>query len=147
MLKCSRSQLPGAAERAAGTRLVIETDGERGLRWRLDGRWHDSPALRVAVTRDAGGAGDWTTAGFLDAFAGWEQEKIAAAVRRGQAMGAWACAFDGARGGMCAATPAEFKAEIGEILAGRLLDPGKGRNPRLGAAGRFCRCHRGGAPA
>ncbi|MBY0231803.1 MAG: carbohydrate kinase family protein [Gemmataceae bacterium] len=143
VLKYSRAQLPGLHERVTiGPRLVIETDGAEGLRYRLDGVWHDSPAFPAPVVRDAGGAGDWTTAGFIAHFAGWDT--VGDALRRGQAMAAWSVAFDGARGGMYAATREEFDRETAAILAGEVFDPGERRSRRFPDAGRFCECRASG---
>src|SRR5438445_330736 len=52
-----------------GPSLLIETRGGDGLRY-LDrrhgpGPWRHLPALPVAVVRDAGGSGDWATAGLI----------------------------------------------------------------------------------
>jgi fructokinase len=94
--------------------LEIETLGVRGLRYRgiLTGKrprsWQTLPSFVVPHLRDAAGAGDWLTAGFIDyvaraGAAGIEhipRDIIEEGLRTGQAFAAWACGFEGARGGM-----------------------------------------------
>src|SRR4051794_1794550 len=70
VLKFSRDRLPDMAARSLeGPSVIVETMGGEGLRYldrrHLDGEWRTMPALPVAVVRDSGGSGDWTTAGFI----------------------------------------------------------------------------------
>jgi len=60
----------------------------------------------------------------------------------GQALAAWNCAFEGARGGAYAAPPERWRADVRRILAGERFDPAEGLGPGvLDDAGRFCpRC-------
>lgn len=80
--------------------IWIRTEGEQGARYRLGtGAWHRSPAFSYPVV-DAGGAGDWTTAGFLHAL-GSDRRTVARvgdALRWAQALAAVSCGFAGARG-------------------------------------------------
>src|SRR5262249_22017918 len=116
--------------------------------------WHHLPAFGVAAVRDAAGSGDWCTAGFIHAVArtgraGLEAisaDDLREALRFGQALAAWDCAFEGARGGMCGVSRRKCFADVRAILAGRVIDPAAGAAaPSFDDAGAFCaRC--GGAP-
>lgn len=143
VLKYAAGKLPGLGDRVSGPGLVIETRGEEGLRYRrAGGAWHHLPAIAVPVVRDAAGAGDWTTAGFLHG----REKGLAAgeALRLGQALAAWNCAFEGARGGMYAVSRERFREDVARLLAGERFDPGAGGEPRLDEAGAYCACLRGG---
>jgi fructokinase len=158
VLKFSRDRLPALAERPLeGPRLLIETRGGEGLRY-LDrrhgpGEWRTLPALPVAVLRDAGGSGDWASVGFihlvgqagLEGFLALTGEEVRQALRFGQALGAWNCAFEGARGGVYHVERRRWRRDLERILAGELFDPGADAGAdRHDVAGRFCpRC--GGA--
>jgi sugar/nucleoside kinase (ribokinase family) len=61
--------------------------------------------LRLCEVKDAAGSGDWCTSGLLDKLArglSWAEEasaeQLREAVRHGQALAAWNCGFEGARG-------------------------------------------------
>ena len=82
------------------------------------------PAPRLA---DTCGAGDWCTAGLIAkaAISGQEGLRSAgslgvrAALRYGQALAAWNCGFEGARGGMYAVSRQTFERQITDLLDGR----------------------------
>ena len=113
-------------------RLLIETLGDSGLRyrWRTPRRrtdtWVESKALSVDGVRDTAGSGDWCTAGLLskiaaNGFKGFSkstEQQIAEAIRFGQALAAWNCQFEGARGGMYAVSKKQFERQISELLSG-----------------------------
>ncbi|WP_337171566.1 carbohydrate kinase family protein [Gemmatimonas aurantiaca] len=94
--------------------LEIETLGAAGLRYRgtmfgAKGRaWRTLPSFVIPQLRDAAGAGDWMTAGFIDflahagaaGFEGVPRDLVEEGLRTGQAYSAWTCGFEGARGGM-----------------------------------------------
>lgn len=119
---------------ANGPRLLIETLGDAGLRYRLNagrkgaGQWLEREAFPVEQLRDSAGAGDWCTAGILSkigtmGFSGFNRlsaEKIEESIRYGQALAAWNCQFEGARGGMYASTKADFRKRVQEIHTGSL---------------------------
>lgn len=89
----------GVTPRAGQLRIL--THGVAGLELRADAQTRRRfPATRT-VARDAGGAGDWTTAGLL-ALAGTTGtivlDDIDEAVRFGQALAALSCTAIGARG-------------------------------------------------
>jgi fructokinase len=97
--------------------IEIETLGAKGLRLRVRtngraGSWQDLPAFSPPELRDAAGSGDWTTAGLIHGLmtGGASVEKlvtnadaVVGAARRGQALAALNCGFEGARGLMYAA--------------------------------------------
>lgn len=92
--------------------LEIETRGVDGLVYRLqaDRRWRTREATPLPTLRDASGAGDWLTAGFLYAAARvgmirdilGEASAVDAALEIGQALAAYSCQFEGPRGAMYA---------------------------------------------
>lgn len=109
-------------------RLVIETLGSRGLRYRLrnsgsvfDGWLHQEP-IKTAAIADTAGAGDWCTAGLLkrllahDPCTRWEPASIDSALAYGQALAAASAAFEGPLGYLEAASPSEI-----ETIAERTL--------------------------
>ena len=118
-----------------GVLVEIETLGGGGARYRSrlplarTRGWVTMRAFRQLTVRDAAGAGDWFTAGLLDRLAqGGLQElrsttgrRLKEAVRYGQALAAWNCRFEGARGGMYERTRAEFAEEVEEIRSGEVL--------------------------
>lgn len=113
-------------------RLIVETLGDAGLRYRLwmagqrAGRWIESKAIPIDDLKDSAGAGDWCTAGILSkiaisglkGFSKSTDEQLAAAVRYGQALASWCCRFEGARGAMYAVTKPQFDKQVKEILFG-----------------------------
>jgi fructokinase len=152
VLKFSRERLPGLADRPLeGPLLLVETLGADGLRY-LDrrhgpGEWAHLPALPVAVVRDAGGSGDWATAGLIHlaarqgrkGFLALSGDDLGQALRFGQALGAWNCAFEGARGGVYHVDCERWCLDVQRLLAGERFDPGADSGPdRHDAAGRFC---------
>ncbi len=118
--------------------LEVETRGAAGLRFRgtMLGRqgqaWRALPSFVAAELRDAAGAGDWLSAGFIDfvaqagleGFDGLPADIIEAGLRTGQAYSAWACGFEGARGGMYQQTVGTVRDIVAATLnAGRVVAP------------------------
>lgn len=124
------NELPAELEARGGPRLQIETLGREGLRFRtrLPGNrgraWHRLEALPATRVRDTAGAGDWCTAGvvhklFPEGAAAIESATDASvrdAIRYGQALAAWACGFEGARGGMYETEKSQFEREVAALL-------------------------------
>jgi fructokinase len=136
VVKYSRDRLKnGLPEQAVGpgVRVLIETRGEDGLRYRADtatgaaGRWVDLPRFHVPEVRDSAGSGDWCTAMLVDhvarlgaaGFDALSREELEHALRHGQAAAAWNCGFDGARGGMYRTGRTEFSDAVRQILNGK----------------------------
>jgi len=136
-------------------RLVIETLGDAGLRYRRRktgnraGNWIECRALPVDGVKDTAGAGDWCTAGLLSkvgstgfsGFSAISDQELADAIRFGQALAAWNCGFEGARGGMYAMSKSRFRKQISEILSGSLKVIPASRTPSPDSAdsSSFCR--------
>jgi sugar/nucleoside kinase (ribokinase family) len=109
-------------------KLVVETLGSEGLRYRLRkngrcGEWKLMPAFRVLNLKDAAGAGDWCTAGMIDVLTGSRipfdrisEGRIADALRYGQALSALNCGFEGARGAMYSLEKSWFNKKVQSIL-------------------------------
>jgi sugar/nucleoside kinase (ribokinase family) len=154
VLKISGEKLPNLEERfsLAGQLLVIETRGAEGLRYRDQrsgpGEWQHLPALPIDPVRDAGGSGDWCTAGLIHrigqaGLAGFREASandMREALQFGQALAAWGCAFEGARGSVYHGDRTAFVLAVRRLLAGKapsLPDDA----PTFDLAGAFCpRC-------
>lgn len=120
-----------------GVLLEIETLGAEGLRYRSrlpkcpSKGWTSLPAFPVAELKDDAGSGDWCTAGLLNDLArgGLTSLKKASpeafrhAFRYGQALAAWNCGFEGARGGMYDVDLPTFHRQVEQILAGGEFEP------------------------
>lgn len=148
-------ELPADLEDEGGPRLQIETQGRDGLRYRtrLPGKrgraWHRLDALPAPRVRDTAGAGDWCTAGIVhklfpegaDVFDSVTDATLREAIRFGQALAAWACGFEGARGGMYEAEKVQFEREVAALL-GETTDAKISGGGRRAAAqgGAACLC-------
>ena len=143
MVKYSHERLRDIAdlEFAAGERdavlVEIETLGRGGARyrsrlpWARTRGWVTMKAFGQSTVRDAAGAGDWCAAGVVDSLARGglvelretNGRRLKEAMQYGQALAAWNCRFEGARGGMYERSRAEFVEEVEEVRAGQALDP------------------------
>ena len=112
--------------------LEVQTLGAEGLRYRhrlgrTPSDWIHLYAVRVLRVADTCGAGDWCTAGLLaktaiGGLAGFRSGGAATirhALRYGQALAAWNCGFEGARGGMYAVERETFELQIESLLSRR----------------------------
>lgn len=111
--------------------LEIETLGKEGLRYRSrlqlsqTTEWVHITPYRSYGIRDTSGAGDWCTAGILsllatsgiDGFMSTSLHQIEQAMSFSQALSAWSCRFEGARGGMYQTSKRQFSREIASIIA------------------------------
>ena len=124
--------LDGVMAEDAATLLEVQTLGEQGLRYRhrLDGLlsdWVKLSAIPAPRLADTCGSGDWCTAGLVaKAAAGGSlglracgAAGLHAALRYGQALAAWNCGFEGARGGMYAVSPEQFATQISQLVEGQ----------------------------
>ena len=123
-------------ETVSGPFLIIETLGADGLRYRSElprcksASWQTATSCKVGELKDAAGAGDWCTAGILHVIAshGLEglqnvtKEDLQRAISFGQAMAAWNCQYEGARGGMYHVDAQTFRAEVSRILFGQTIN-------------------------
>lgn len=112
--------------------IEIQTLGEKGLRYRLNGSiwppagWREMKAFKVSRLRDSVGAGDWCTGGMLHVLAqkgiaGLRRSslsRIESAIALGQGLAALSCNYEGARGIMYALTKRRIQSKINELLAG-----------------------------
>lgn len=125
------AQVEDLWSRDTATMIEIQTLGDRGLRYRhkLGGQrsgWLALQAIDAPRLIDTCGSGDWCSAGFLaETFrlqpAGLQKlrpTQLTQALQYGQALAAWNCGFEGARGGMYASTKSAFKGQIAKLLAG-----------------------------
>lgn len=134
ILKYSDERLPDLNVTApADLFLEIQTLGYGGLRFRAKSssrrrqQWIRVDAFLLKQIRDTAGAGDWCTAGLIHALAakglsGLKSASEAGIIRASlfaQALSAWNCGFEGARGGMYASTADEFHSAIDGILASK----------------------------
>jgi sugar/nucleoside kinase (ribokinase family) len=109
--------------------IEIETQGEHGLRYRSGlpsshtNKWHNLAPYRTASLKDAAGAGDWCTAGIisrlgkhgLKGLLKTGAKELQAAIQYGQALAAWNCGFEGARGGMYEVDQQTFRRQVRKI--------------------------------
>lgn len=119
----------------SATILEVQTMGNDGLRFRHRNAnlsdWTHLPSISAPQFLDSCGSGDWCSAGLLSKIAGAglsglkssSNEQLIGALRYGQALAAWNCAFEGARGGMYAVERDRFDELVGKILDGRLSGP------------------------
>lgn len=138
------ARVDGFMTDGASSVLEVQTLGERGLKYRhrfggLHSDWMHLDAIPAPRLADTCGAGDWSTAGLLAkaavgglaGFAQLGENGVRTALRYGQALAAWNCGFEGARGGMYAVDRDAFDAQIAELLKGRLNSvPGRIPEPR-----------------
>lgn len=121
-----------AMSTGTATLVEIQTVGANGLRYRhsLHGKvspWLSVPAFPVTNLVDSCGSGDWCTGGFLmkAAVGGLKglnsisDTELHDSLRFGQALAAWNCGFEGARGGMYLINRSDFERQIRSILEGR----------------------------
>lgn len=132
--------------------LEVETMGAAGLRYRLRGErgWRATSALRVPQIRDTAGAGDWCSVGILHlagqgGAAALEQlslDLVDEAIRVGQALSAWTCQYEGARGGMYGTSREDLAASVERLLRHDPLSwvAGNGRTEGVATGARVAVC-------
>lgn len=122
----------GTMQAGSVTLVEVQTLGAEGLRYRHRlgkgiSAWFHLNAIAAPRLVDTCGSGDWCTAGLIAKAAAGGQVGLhkggAAAIRHalryGQALAAWNCGFEGARGGMYAIQREAFSYQIEALLNGR----------------------------
>lgn len=138
---------PGAMKSGSATLLEVQTLGNKGLRYRhrlgkTVSQWFHFSAIPAPHLVDTCGSGDWCTAGLIAKVTSKGQaglrsgsvKLIREALRYGQALAAWNCGFEGARGGMYAVSRETFASQIGALLAGEPIFSSEDRKPSTGEA-------------
>jgi sugar/nucleoside kinase (ribokinase family) len=123
--------LEGAMAEEAATVIEVQTQGEQGLRYRhrlgkTVSNWISLDAVSAPRLVDTCGSRDWCTAGLLAELAAGGQDgllrasanAVQAALRYGQALAAWNCGFEGARGGMYVTERSGFESQLRQIVKG-----------------------------
>src|SRR5262249_45010704 len=122
--------------------LEIETLGKQGLRYRNRLKfcptpgWIESKAFELPRIKDTGGAGDWCTAGLIytlgqkgiNHFKSIRPAVLGEAISFAQALAAWSCRFEGARGGMYSIEKNNLQRDVKLIMAGKALPESKSKN-------------------
>lgn len=112
--------------------VEVQTLGDKGLRYRhrfgrTPSEWVHLDAIAAPRLTDTCGSGDWCTAGFVAkataagrlALEAGGARSVRTALRYGQALAAWNCGFEGARGGMYAVERSSFERVVSNLLDGR----------------------------
>lgn len=88
-------------------KIVIQTLGKNGLRFRKDSDWVTVPTIADIHVVDTSGAGDWTTAAFINCIFTHEgnvmeatTDELTVCLTKAQTYGSISCSFEGARGMM-----------------------------------------------
>jgi len=148
IVKYSEQRFRGIANnhfRSGPVQVEIQTLGANGLRYRSrlpkarSNGWVHLSAFPVHKLADTCGAGDWCTAGLISMIATkglvglqqLESKALYKALRYGQAIAAWACGFEGARGGMYAVCKKTFHKQINLVLEGRPIVDNKRSEQQL----------------
>lgn len=110
-------------------------------------------AFASSAVNDTAGAGDWFTAGFVDALMGdgrrnsddlFQSDRIEGALNHGQMLALMSCGFEGALGMMYALSSDEVKIEAEELLRAPrtqsrpTFSPGVRKSQQLTSYGPYC---------
>lgn len=137
VVKYSNQRFSDTLKISANNILEIQTLGENGLRWRHQlaeqkSNWMHEPIVDAPVIKDSCGSGDWCSAGIIkkvcyggiNQLKGCDEKELKDAIKYGQALAAWNCGFEGARGGMYALLKKEdFNSAIDKLILGDYLPP------------------------
>jgi sugar/nucleoside kinase (ribokinase family) len=128
ILKFSNERFSRDSElsQARGPSLVVRTMGAEGLQARWKGRWSSFEPFIAPKVVDTAGAGDWCSIALLHVLAqkgsqGFETVRktdVERALRLGQALAAFSCGFEGARGLMSAVPSVDRVSQLLRKLAG-----------------------------
>lgn len=133
IIKYSKERMGNALPTSAANHVLleIETLGSSGLRYRSNlpraatTGWQHIDAFKITNVKDTAGAGDWCTAGVIhmlgsEGLAGFKKttpKTLENSIRFGQALAAWTCQFEGARGGMYEVNRRTFEASIADLIS------------------------------
>lgn len=127
------SDVIGGDDKSHRPILEIQTLGDQGLKYRTRRmtKWAHLRAHNTIKVVDSCGCGDWTTAGIIHCLLGERSQEISKlkkaafekALKYGQALGAWNCGFEGARGGMYQMDKKSFDQDIKALLKGGTHTP------------------------
>ena len=90
-------------------KLFIQTQGARGLNYRLNSEWIHLEPVQSENVVDTAGAGDWTAAALINnlfkdkvmfGICDLLESDLKTALNEGQKVGAESCSYEGARGMM-----------------------------------------------
>jgi sugar/nucleoside kinase (ribokinase family) len=88
-------------------KIIIQTLGKNGLRFRKNSDWISIPTITNSHVVDTSGAGDWTTAAFINCIFVHERdvmkatkEELIVCLTKAQTYGSISCSYEGARGMM-----------------------------------------------
>ena len=124
--------LDGVMGPNAATLVEVQPLGDKGLRFRhrfgkVPSAWSELAAIAAPRVADTCGSGDWCTAGLVAkatiggraALKAAGARGVRTALRYGQALAAWNCGFEGARGGMYAVPHSDFETAVTNLIDGR----------------------------
>lgn len=137
VVKYSDQRFPETLKIPANNILEIQTLGEKGLRWRHQlakqkSNWMHEAIVNAPIITDSCGSGDWCSAGIIkkicyggiEQLKGCDEKELKDGIKYGQALAAWNCGFEGARGGMYALPQKEdFNSAIEKLILGDYLPP------------------------
>ena len=141
MVKCSSERAPKLAWLLdEGAFLKVHTMGAEGLRWRWPAigvnSWQELPAVATRRVVDTCGAGDWLTSGILfglreDAcnLEFGARSCVEQIIRSAQALAAWSCGFEGARGALYEQGPAAARQILGASKVNAVRDTPLAQSP------------------
>lgn len=122
--------IQGIMRSGSATLVEVQTLGERGLRYRhrfgrTPSDWLHLNSVPAPRMSDSCGSGDWCTAGLIakTAVSGQQglreggAQAVRSGLRYGQALAAWNCGFEGARGGMYSVKRDAFAGQIAFLQA------------------------------
>lgn len=90
-------------------KLIIQTLGDKGLRYRLNSEWRQMEPIMNESVVDTSGAGDWTAAALINKLykdkeirniGSFSKAEMEAALNESQRIGAESCSYEGSRGMM-----------------------------------------------
>jgi sugar/nucleoside kinase (ribokinase family) len=131
IVKYAHNRVHQLTDASSGVVLEVQTLGAEGLRYRHRSkgklsRWRRLLAMPASKLVDTCGSGDWCSAGLLWSLGAGgaaclgaaERDEVEAALQYGQALAAWNCGFESARGGMYVCDRATLTRHIVGLMKG-----------------------------